>query len=343
MRPLTPHVIDMLDARTLRRFVLRAAVGVAALVMTSHLYAGDVPRAWLEEWPSTDFSRTSVPFDDIQSGGPPKDGIPAIDDPQFKPVADETAIADKEPVIAVSLGGQSKIYPLRILTWHEIVNDRIGGVPVAVTYCPLCNAGIVFDARLDGQTLTFGTTGKLRNSDLVMYDRQTESWWQQFSGDAIIGELTGKTLKMLPSRMEAFALAKARLPDALVLTAKRSFARPYGANPYVGYDTSVRPFLYAGDLPEDVEPMMRVVVVDGQAWTLPMLKKRRRVEAGDLVLRWTAGQNSALDTRFISKGRDVGNVTVQRRTDDGLKDELHHVTFAFVFHAFHPEGRLFKD
>jgi len=333
----------MFNARTLRRFVLRAAVGAVVLVLTSNSFAAEAPRAWREEWPRTDFSRASVSFDEIQSGGPPKDGIPAIDDPQFKPVADESGIPATEPVITVTNNGHSKIYPLRILTWHEIVNDSVGGVPVAVTYCPLCNAGIVFDARLDGQALTFGTTGKLRRSDLVMYDRQSQSWWQQFSGDAIIGELTGKTLKMLPSRMEAFALAKARLPDALVLTAKSTFSRPYGANPYVGYDTSVRPFLYAGELPDDVEPMMRVVVIDGQAWSLPLLKKHGRVEAGDLVLRWTAGQNSALDTRSISKGRDVGNVTVQRRIGTDIKDEIHHVTFAFVFHAFHPEGALFKD
>ena len=311
--------------------------------MATNSFAAEASRVWREEWPNTDFSRTSVSFDEIQSGGPPKDGIPAIDDPQFKPVSDESGIPATEPVITLTINGHSKIYPLRILTWHEIVNDSIGGVPVAVTYCPLCNAGIVFDARLDGQALTFGTTGKLRRSDLVMYDRQSQSWWQQFSGDAIIGELTGKTLKMLPSRMEAFALAKARLPNALLLTAESTFSRPYGANPYVGYDTSVRPFLYAGELPDDVEPMMRVVVVDGQAWSLPLLKKRGRVETGDLVLSWTEGQNSALDTRSISKGRDVGNVTVQRRIDADLKDEIHHVTFAFVFHAFHPEGALFKD
>jgi len=143
--------------------------------------------------------------------------------------------------------------------------------------------------------------------------------------------------------MEAFGLAKERVPDAQVLVAHSTFSRPYGSNPYVGYDTSVRPFLFAGDLPPDIDPMVRVVVVDGKAWSLPYLKKRGRVEDDDLVLTWTAGQNSALDTRFIYKGRDVGNVTVQRKSDSGLNDAVHHVTFAFVFHAFHPEGRLFKD
>lgn len=349
MTVCTPHILTMAYARHPRRFVLRAAIGVAVVfimlqgALAQNPFANLVPRSWTAEWPDTDFSNTSVQYGEIQSGGPPKDGIPAIDEPQFMPIGSITEIVGTEPAIVVSLGGETKVYPLRILTWHEIVNDRIAGVPVAVTYCPLCNAGIVFDARLEGAELTFGTTGKLRNSDLVMYDRQTESWWQQFSGEAIIGKLNGKVLKMLPSRMEAFDIVKAREPNAQVLVAQSTLRRAYGSNPYVGYDTSVRPFLYAGDLPPDINPMTRVVVVDGMAWALPLLKKNKRIEVDDLVLSWTAGQNSALDSRFIYKGRDVGNVVVQRRTDSGFQDEIHHVTFAFVFHAFHPEGTLFKD
>lgn len=339
----------MAYTRQPRRFVWRAALALAAVFIVGQAafatnpFADIVPRSWTAEWPDTDFAKASVPFGEIRSGGPSKDGIPAIDHPQFQPIASTANIVGTEPVIVVSLGGETKVYPLRILTWHEIVNDRIGGIPVAVTYCPLCNAGIVFDARLGEAELTFGTTGKLRNSDLVMYDRQTESWWQQFSGQAIVGQLTGHELTMLPSRMEAFALVKAREPNAQVLVAESTFSRPYGSNPYVGYDTSVRPFLYAGELPPDINPMTRVVVVDGQAWALPLLKQRQRIEVDDLVLSWAAGQNSALDSRFIHKGRDVGNVTVQRKTDSGLRDTVHHVTFAFVFHAFHPEGQLFKD
>jgi len=328
-------------------FFLTAIGFVWQSAFANNPFGDEAPKIWLVEWPDTDFTRRSVEFGSIQSGGPPKDGIPAIDQPQFTTFDLIRTIPDTEPVITVTIGDETKVYPLRILTWHEIVNDIVGGLPITVTYCPLCNAGIVFDARLGengtGPTLSFGTSGKLRNSDLVMYDRQTESWWQQFSGEAIVGELTGQTLKMVPSRMEAFGLAKERVPDAQVLVAHSTFSRPYGSNPYVGYDTSVRPFLFAGDLPPDIDPMVRVVVVDGKAWSLPYLKKRGRVEDDDLVLTWTAGQNSALDTRFIYKGRDVGNVTVQRKSDSGLNDAVHHVTFAFVFHAFHPEGRLFKD
>ena len=305
--------------------------------------AQDAPSAWKSEWPTTDFSRKTIEYSEILSGGPPKDGIPAIDDPKFTSIKDNNSIAATEPVIVFSHGGETKVYPLGIMMWHEIVNDEIGGMPIVVTYCPLCNAAIVFDARLSDRVLSFGTTGKLRNSDLVMYDRQTQSWWQQFSGYSIVGELTGSSLKMLPARIEAFAMVRERHPNAQVLVPNSTFARAYGSNPYVGYDTSKNPFLYSGDLPAGINPMMRMVVVDGKAWTLPLLREKKTVTYKNLVLRWTAGQNSALDTRTISKGRDVGNVTVQRKDVDGMHDVAHHVTFAFVFNAFHPDGEMFKD
>ncbi len=134
----------------------------------------------LEGWERTDFARHSVPFDEFLSGGPPKDGIPALDAPRFAAAAATTYLEPREPVIELTVGGETRAYPLQILIWHEIVNDELGGVPVAVTFCPLCNTAIAFDRRVEGRTLDFGTTGKLRHSDLVMYDRQTESWWQQF-------------------------------------------------------------------------------------------------------------------------------------------------------------------
>ncbi len=317
------------------------ALAVAA-VLALPAAAGANPMMWAGEWPNTDFSRHSVDLAEIMSGGPPKDGIPSIDDPRFVPVSEVTDLADTEPVIGVTVNGEARAYPLGIITRHEIVNDTIGGVPVTVTYCPLCNSSIVFDRRVDGQVLDFGTTGKLRNSDLVMYDRQTESWWQQFLGEAIVGKMTGKTLKMLPSRQESFARFRARAPNGKVLVSNRPFRR-YGINPYVGYDSARFPFLFRGDLPEGIAPMVRVVAVGGEAWSLPLLRKKGTIIQGDLVLSWEAGQNSALDTRVIRRGRDVGNVVVQRRNGDGFEDVVHDVTFAFVFHAFHPEGVIHTD
>ncbi len=206
--------------------------------------AGANPLRWAVEWPKTDFSRRSIDLADILSGGPPKDGIPSIDKPRTVPVAEAGDLAGTEPVIGLIINGKARAYPLRILTWHEIVNDELGGVPVTVTYCPLCNSAIAFDRRLDGRILDFGTTGKLRHSDMVMYDRQTESWWQQFLGEGIVGAMTGKRLKIIPSRLESFANFKKRAPEGDVLVPTDPAMRTYGANPYAGYDTSPYPFLF---------------------------------------------------------------------------------------------------
>lgn len=322
--------------------MFRLAMLALAAALLAPASGGAAPAAWEAEWPRTDFSRTTVDLAEIRDGGPPKDGIPPIDAPRFVPVADERDLADAEPVIALTIGGESRGYPLRVMTWHEIVNDEVGGVPVAVTYCPLCNAAIVFDRRLGDAVLDFGTTGKLRRSDLVMYDRQTESWWQQFSGEAIVGAYAGRKLAMLPARLESWASFKARAPDGLVLRPSDPSARPYGANPYVGYDRAPVPFLYDGEVPEGIAPLARVVVVGHEAWPLDRLRHAGRIEAGDLELAWTPGQSSALDAPEIAQGRDVGNVRVRRKGADGWEDVVHHVTFAFVFHAFEPEGVLHR-
>ena len=246
-------------------------------------------------------------------------------------------------MISIRINGDARAYPLRVLIWHEIVNDTVGGVPVTVTYCPLCNSAIVFDRRLDGRVLDFGTTGKLRNSDLVMYDRQTESWWQQFTGTGIIGAMNGKVLKMLPARVESFALFKQRHAAGRVLVPNDERFRPYGANPYRGYDSARRPFLYRGGYPKGIAPMAYVIKVGDQAWPLELIKERGRLTVGDLRMTWTEGQNSALDSGTIAEGRDLGNVVVERRKGGAWVDEVHDLTFAFVFHAFVPDGKIHKN
>jgi len=302
----------------------------------------ELPWSWTSEWPDTDFAKHSVDFGEILSGGPPKDGIPSIDEPLFVPVSESEDLAAREPVIRLVINGDARAYPLRILTWHEIVNDEVGGVPVAVTYCPLCNAAIVFDRRIGDKAPEFGTTGKLRNSDLVMYDRATESWWQQFLGEAIVGELTGTRLTMLPSRIESWERFAARHPDGRVLVPNNPRLRDYGRNPYVGYDSERAPFLYRGEFPEGIEPMAYVVAVEDQAWALELLRQQGTIETGDITLSWETGNASALDSRSIAEGRDIGNVVVQRKTDEGEEDVVYDLTFAFVFHAFRPEGTIHK-
>lgn len=287
-------------------------------------------------WPQTDFSKCTVKLEEIISGGPGKDGIPAINTPIFKKIA-ETTLPENEPVISLSVNGIAKAYPLRVLVWHEIVNDQIGDTPIAVTYCPLCNASIVFNRILDNQLLDFGTTGNLRHSDLVMYDRQTESWFQQYTGKGLFGAFAGKQLEIIASRLEPYAAFTARHPQGYVLHPPQPAVRPYGTNPYIGYDTAGFPMLFDGQVPAGVNPMEYVVIADGKAWALDHIKKEQTIQTGPLKISWEPGQNSALDTRIISDGRDIGHVTVQRKTDAGYRAEPFKVSFAFVWHAFHPE------
>jgi hypothetical protein len=216
-------------------------------------------------------------------------------------------------------------------------------VPVAVTYCPLCNTGLVFDRRLDGRVLEFGTTGKLRHSDLVMYDRITESWWQQFLGEAIVGELTGAMLEMIPSRLESFASFKERAPDGLVQVPTNAGMRAYGRNPYAGYDGAPAPFLYHGPLPDEIAPLARVVRVGDEAWSLDLVRDRAPFEVGDLRFSWEPGQASALDASTIAEGVEVGNVLVEQRIADGWTATVYSVDFAFAFHAFFPDGVIHVD
>ncbi len=328
--------------RHLGRGLGTIVLGLAAIIAMTGLAAGQ-STLWKMSWPKTDFSKRSVDLGEIMSGGPPKDGIPPIDDPKFAPLARIEGMAGTEPVISLKIGAEAKAYPLRILIWHEIVNDTLGGVPVTVTYCPLCNSAIVFDRRLDGRVLDFGTTGNLRNSDLVMYDRQTESWWQQFLGEGIVGEMTGKRLKMLPARVESLDRFRARYPDGKVLVPTRPRMRAYGANPYVGYDRARAPFLYRGSMPEGIAPMAYVVAIGKEAWPLELLRSRKTVTTDRYRLTWSPGQNSALDTSEIAKGRDLGNLVVEKKAGGGWVDAVHDLTFAFVFHAFVPDGVIHKQ
>lgn len=295
------------------------------------------PEFWVHEWPDTDFEKTSVSsWVEFLSGGPGKDGIPALSDPTFMAVADEPRLEPREPVITLEIAGQQpRAYPIRYLTWHEIINDEVGGIPVAVTFCPLCNSGITFDRRTDAGALTFGVSGMLRNSDMVMFDRETQSWWQQAIGEAIVGELTGMELQTLPSWMESWEAFSTRNPDGLVM-AEPAYRRNYGSNPYVGYDSSFRPFLYSGELPpHDIPALVRVVRVGDRAWPLTRLAEEREVHEAGIVLTWAQGQASALDGRTIASGKEVGNVRVR---DANGQDVAHDIMFAFAFHAFWPDG-----
>jgi len=311
------------------------------LTLTAAVFAGSAtasPEFWQHEWPNTDFENTSVKsWVEVISGGPAKDGIRAIDDPQFIEIDQVSDFDPREPVITVALDGErARAYPIRYLMWHEIVNDKIGDTPIAVTFCPLCNSGVTFDRNVGGQELMFGVSGKLRNSDMIMFDRQTESWWQQAVGMGIVGEMNGVELNTLPTWMESWDQFKAANPDGIVM-AQPAFLRRYGQNPYYKYDSSTRPFLYNGENPpHDIPPLVRVVRVGDMAWPLTRLAELGEISEGNVHLSWREGQASALDQTEFSISRDVGSVRV--RDVDG-NDLAHDVMFAFAFHAFWPEGQ----
>lgn len=269
---------------------------------------------------TTDFARASVSLKEFKSGGPPRDGIPPIDRPRFVAVADaDRFLGAREPVIVVQSGRTARAYPVQILVWHEIVNDVLDGRPIAVTYCPLCNSALVFDRRVKGSTLRFGTTGLLRNSDLVMWDRQTQSWWQQFNGTALVGRLLGSRLRPLSSQVLSWQDFRERYPDGSVLSRKTGFSRDYGHSPYPGYERpGERPFLYDGRLDARLPPKERVVLVSsGDASVVVPFSRLRREPVADgvvagrpYVVLFKRGVASALDGDAIADSRDVGTVGV---------------------------------
>lgn len=292
-------------------------------------FDGNTPSFTTSYWEKTNFCKHSVDYSSIFSGGPPPDGIPPIDDPSFVEIssADEW-LENREPVISFQVGDAARAYPLQIMTWHEIVNDRVGGKPVVVTFCPLCNSALAFERpEIDGEILTFGTSGNLRHSDLVMYDRQTESWWQQFSGEAIVGDLTGTQLKFLPSSLISWEDFKSNHPDGKVLSRDTGYDRRYGSNPYVGYDdVDSSPFLFRGEVDDRLKPMARVLgLVDeekeGISFSYSRLSQEKVIQTtyeGDpIVIFWKEGTASALDASSIPDGEDVGATAVFEAVIDG--------------------------
>ncbi len=286
------------------------------------------PPAGAESQFTTDFSNRTIPYTEVLSGGPPKDGIPAIDSPAYVSIADaDQWLEDAEAVVVVEVDGTARAYPVQILMWHEIVNDTLNGQGVSVTYCPLCNTAIAFDRDFDGQQLDFGTTGRLRFSNLIMYDRQTETWWQQATGEGIAGEYAGEVLTSIPAFLVSWEQFRRDFPQGDVLSRRTGFQREYGSNPYVGYDAEFNdPFLYQGpETPDALPPLARVLTIDRETETVAfpysVLEDARvineTVADEPIVVFWQAGTASALDRSSVSGGKDVGAATSFSRALDG--------------------------
>lgn len=295
----------------MRPFRLLLGAALCALLPLSAAQAGEL---------RTDLGKALIPIDEIISGGPPPDGIPAIDRPDFVASAGAAGwLGARQPVLALEINGDARAYPLQILIWHEIVNDTVGGTPVAITYCPLCNSGLVFDRRLDGALLDFGTSGKLYRSDLLMYDRQSHSLWAQMEGRAVVGARAGATLARIPANTIAYEDFKAAYPAGRVLSRETGHARAYGRNPYALYDEAgSAPFLFRGTPDPRRPPKERVVgvVVGGaaRAYPWPVLAARGVVHdtvgTEPLVIFHRPGALSALDDSQIERSRAVGATAV---------------------------------
>ena len=287
----------------------------------------------------TDFTMRTVSLTEFQSAQT-RDGIPAIDVPVYVSQAQAGEwLQDREPVLVLEIDGDARAYPLQILLFHEIVNDVVGDTPVAVTYCPLCNSSVVFDRRVGERVLDFGVSGKLRLSDLVMYDRQTDSWWQQLTGEALVGEMAGRQLDFIPAPIVSWEEFQRAHPEGRVLSRKTRHSRPYGHNPYVGYDTG-RPWFTEAYRDRRLPAMERVVALgagaDAVAVPFSFLLINRvaavTVAGEDVVVFHQPGTASAMDRAAIAEGRDVGAANVFRpvaggrrltfsASDDGFVDE----------------------
>lgn len=264
----------------------------------------------------------------LRSGGPPPDGIPSIDEPVFHAAATVDYLSPTDPVVSLEINGDARAYPLDIMLWHELVNDTVGGVPVSVAYCPLCNSVTVYERTIDGNVLDFGVSGLLFNSSLVMFDRQTETIWSHFTGQPLYGALGESELVALPATIAGFGDWVAEHPEGLVLSRDTGESRNYGVNPYPGYDSvDSDPFLFEGEVDGRYTAMTRLVGVhdriDGPTVAFPLLELREAgvqtatLDGEQIAAFWAPGSTSALDQAQVSGGVDVGTTGVFKAEVDG--------------------------
>jgi hypothetical protein len=264
----------------------------------------------------------------IVSGGPPADGIPSIDDPVIVAASGVDWLADAEPVMVLEINEVARAYPIQIMTWHEIVNDVVGDVDIAVTFCPLCNSGVAYERNVDGVVLDFGTSGALYQANLVMYDRQTESLWTQFDGRAVLGTSAGSQLVSRPLTTISWGDFRTAHPDGEVLSRDTGFSKPYGRNPYGAYERREDPVagFYTGEVDSALTPFTRVIGIEINGNDLAIVRRgvaERGVGTVELAGRsltvWHHdGTASPIDTPLIADGGDIGAIAVFVAEVDGV-------------------------
>ena len=285
----------------------------------------------------TDGTKHSVQLDEILGGGQPKDGIPSIDNPKFVSIAEaEKFLNDDEPGLTLDIDSTARFYPFQILVWHEIVNDIVGGQRVLITYCPLCLSGIVFDPVVQDERVEFGTSGKLWNSNLVMYDRKTDSLWSQILGEAIVGKLTGTQLKVLSSDMTRFGEFKKLHLQGTVLSRDTETTRFYGQDPYGDYYTTTGTYFPVGKKDNRLgdKDFVLGIVVNGKAkayWPEAVKKAGEvsdRFEGKDIIARYE---------------KDIDAVRLFEKKADGTVERINQFgAFWFSWAATHPDTEVLK-
>ncbi len=271
----------------------------------------------------------SIPVEEILPGGPPRDGIPALNTPEVLP-ADDAPWPDPAIVVGVDLGGERRAFPLAILVWHELVNDVVGGRPVLVSYCPLCGTAMVFDRRIDGLTLDFGVSGLLYNSDLLMFDRESESLWSQISAHAVAGPRNGARLTLIRSRIESWGAWRRRHPDTTVLSPETGHRRRYGTSPY-------------GDYAQSEETLFPVALDDRYHPKMPTLGLRLRDgQARAYPAEELARAGGSATERFAGRSVRVAYDPEGQVFDVEAPPDVEAIEgFWFAWKAFHPETSVF--
>lgn len=282
-----------------------------------------------------DLSGSSLPREQIFSGGPPRDGIPALSDPRLIAADDADYLKPTDRIVGISLKGQSRAYPIAILNWHEIVNDSIDGLRFAVTYCPLCGTAVAFDATIDGSPTDFGVSGLLYNNDVLLYDRDTESLWSQILGEAISGERIGKKLTPLPISHTTWRDWREKHPATLVLSDNTGHVRDYQRNPYAGYEESRQTYFALTNAAPDYYHPKEIVLglgVDGvyKAYPFIELEKQGRPHFSDSV------NGSSFNFAWDSTNRSVTITDSSGQQVAGIQG------FWFAWFAFHPDTEVYK-
>ncbi len=282
-----------------------------------------------------DISDSLIPQKEILQGGPPRDGIPAIHNPQFLPAHKASFLSPQDRVLGISMGNMAKAYPVRILNWHEIVNDRIGEDKFVITFCPLCGTGIAFSSLIQETELRFGVSGLLYNSDVLLYDLETESLWSQIMGTAVTGSLKGTRLTLLPLLQTSWIKWQELHPETLVLSEQTGFTRNYKSNPYAGYEKTKRLyFKVAHKSPQWLHPKEQVLGITvgktSKAYPFVELRKNGEKKFKDTI-------NDSHFTLFWDEDHDTAYITDESGTELPVMQG-----YWFAWYAFHPATQIFK-